>query len=127
MNLSTRFTASINHQKVAVLPELHLDSGHTLLNVPIAYTTHGKLNSKGNNAIIVCHALTGSADVADWWKQMFEFENKALDPQKFFIVCMNALGSPYGSASPVTPIDGEPNEGLYGPDFPTTTFADDVR
>lgn len=127
MDFNTPFTGQITHQKVAVLSELQLDSGYTLKKVPIAYTNHGKLNSRGDNAIVICHALTGSADVTDWWKQMFAFNNKALDPGKFFIICMNALGSPYGSASPVTPIHGEPKNGLYGPNFPTTTFADDVR
>ena len=50
---------------------------------------------------------------------------KAFDPQRFFIICCNTLGSPYGSASPVTvnPETGRP----YGPEFPPTTIRDDVR
>jgi homoserine O-acetyltransferase len=50
---------------------------------------------------------------------------KAFDPSRYFIICANVLGSPYGSASPVTtdPITGR----LYGPDFPLTTIRDDVR
>lgn len=50
---------------------------------------------------------------------------KAFDPNRFFIFCGNVLGSPYGSASPITlnPDTGEP----YGPQFPPTTIRDDVR
>lgn len=50
---------------------------------------------------------------------------KAFDMRRFFIVCLNVLGSPYGSASPLTtnPETGE----LYGPEFPATTIRDDVR
>lgn len=50
---------------------------------------------------------------------------KAFDPNRFFIICMNVLGSPYGSASPVTinHKTGKP----YGPEFPPTTIRDDIR
>ena len=50
---------------------------------------------------------------------------KAFDPNRFFIICLNTLGSPYGSASPVTinPDTGKP----YGPEFPPTTIRDDIR
>lgn len=52
-------------------------------------------------------------------------KGKAFDPQRYFIFCANVLGSPYGSASPVTvnPETGKP----YGPEFPATTIRDDVR
>ena len=52
---------------------------------------------------------------------------KAFDTSRFFVVCLNSLGSPYGSASPVTKIDGDPKLGRYGPDFPLTTVRDDVK
>lgn len=50
---------------------------------------------------------------------------KAFDPNRFFIICLNVLGSPYGSASPITvnPDTGKP----YGPEFSSTTIRDDVR
>ena len=50
---------------------------------------------------------------------------KAFDPNRFFIICANTLGSPYGSASPVT-INPETGK-QYGPEFPPTTIRDDVR
>jgi homoserine O-acetyltransferase/O-succinyltransferase len=52
---------------------------------------------------------------------------QAFDATRFFIVCLNSLGSPYGSASPVTSKDGAINEGRYGPKFPLTTIRDDVK
>lgn len=50
---------------------------------------------------------------------------KAFDPKKYFIFCGNCLGSPYGTASPIT-INPETGE-QYGPEFPPTTIRDDVR
>ena len=53
--------------------------------------------------------------------------DKAFDVSRFFIVCINSLGSPYGTASPVTNKDGDPSKGHYGPEFPLTTIRDDVN
>jgi len=52
---------------------------------------------------------------------------RAFDLTRFFVVCLNSLGSPYGSASPVTSKDGDPNQEIYGPEFPLTTIRDDVK
>lgn len=51
---------------------------------------------------------------------------QAFDVTRFFVVCLNSLGSPYGSASPVTNKDGDPSKGRYGPEFPLTSIRDDV-
>jgi homoserine O-acetyltransferase/O-succinyltransferase len=77
--------------------------------------------------MVICHALTGSADVADWWGPLLGGSGKAFDISRFFVVCLNSLGSPYGSASPMTNIDGDPALGHYGPEFPLTTVRDDVK
>ncbi|CAO3613750.1 unnamed protein product [Cunninghamella blakesleeana] len=74
--------------------------------------------------MIICHALTGSADVEDWWGPLMG-PRKAFDTTKFFIVCCNVTGSPYGSASPLT-INKETGE-KYGPEFPLASVRDDVR
>lgn len=91
--------------------------------MPVAYKTWGKLNANRDNAMVICHALTGSADVEDWWGPLIGPE-RAFDTQRYFIVCCNSLGSPYGTASPCTmnPETGE----IYGPEFPLTTVRDDV-
>ncbi|KAF8880904.1 Alpha/Beta hydrolase protein [Gymnopilus junonius] len=73
----------------------------SIQEVPIAYKTWGKLNATKDNVMIICHAFTGSADVEDWWGPLMG-RGKAFDPNRFFIICLNTLGSPYGSASPVT-------------------------
>lgn len=77
--------------------------------------------------MVICHALSGSADVADWWGPLLGTDGRAFDVTRFFIICINALGSPYGTASPVTSCDGDPSKGRYGPEFPLTTVRDDVR
>ncbi|KAF3020550.1 homoserine O- acetyltransferase [Neopestalotiopsis sp. 37M] len=121
------FAALIPDQEIAVIPSFTLESGVTLENVPLAYTTRGKLSPNRDNAMVICHALTGSADVSDWWGPLLGGPGRAFDTSRFFIVCMNSLGSPYGTASPVTAKDGNPANERYGPEFPLTTIRDDVN
>ncbi|KAL9611227.1 MAG: hypothetical protein Q9167_004110 [Letrouitia subvulpina] len=121
------FASLIPEQSIAIVPFFTLESGVVLQNVPVAYSTRGKLNSNGDNGLIICHALSGSADVSDWWGPLMGGNGRAFDTSRFFIVCLNSLGSPYGSASPVTNIDGDPSLGRYGPEFPLTTIRDDVK
>lgn len=98
-----------------------------LYNVPVAYTTRGRLSEARDNALVICHALSGSADVADWWGPLLGGQGQAFDTTRFFVVCLNSLGSPYGSASPVTSKNGDLTLGRYGPEFPLTTIRDDVK
>lgn len=121
------FAALIPDQHIAIVPDFTLESGITLRNVPVAYTTRGRLSPAGDNAMVICHALTGSADVSDWWGPLLGGPGRAFDTSRFFVVCMNSLGSPYGTASPVTAKDGDVAKGRYGPEFPLITIRDDVR
>ncbi|MCJ1353990.1 MAG: homoserine O- acetyltransferase [Icmadophila ericetorum] len=121
------FATLIPHQQIVIVPSFTLESGIVLRNVPIAYTFQGELSPKGNNALVICHALTGSADVGDWWGPLMGEGGKAFDYTRFFVVCLNSLGSPYGSASPVTYKHGDSTQGQYGPEFPLTTIRDDVN
>ena len=100
------------------------ESGAVLPSLTIAYDTFGTLNSDKSNVIWVCHALTANSDVADWWPHTVE-EGCFLDPEKYFTVCANFLGSHYGTTGPlsVNPATGEP---WYG-DFPLVTVRDMVR
>ncbi|CAK7236577.1 L-homoserine-O-acetyltransferase [Sporothrix curviconia] len=120
----TVYADLIRHQRFAIIDCLQLESGETLVQCPVAYKTWGRLNDAADNVLVVCHALTGSSDVADWWELLLG-PGRAFEPQHFFIFCANVLGSPYGSASPVTadPRTGRP----YGPGFPQTTVRDDVH
>nr|XP_031863439.1 homoserine O-acetyltransferase [Kwoniella shandongensis]KAA5530511.1 homoserine O-acetyltransferase [Kwoniella shandongensis] len=117
------FSALI-HQQIAVIPSFKLESGVTLTNVPIAFKTWGKLNENKDNCLVICHALTGSADVEDWWGPLLG-PDRAFDPTRFFIFCANVIGSPYGTVSSVTtnPETGRP----YGPEMPGSSVKDDVR
>ncbi|KAF1938864.1 homoserine O-acetyltransferase [Clathrospora elynae] len=121
------FAKLIPDQTFAIIPEVTLESGVVLRNVNVAYKTYGTLAPGGDNAMVICHALTGSADVGDWWGPLLGGPGKAFDISRFFVVCMNSLGSPYGSASPVTAKDGDASLGQYGPEFPLTTVRDDVN
>ena len=120
------FAALIPDQQIAIIPSFTLETGVSLYNVPVAYTTRGKLSKAGDNVMVICHALSGSADVGDWWGPLLGGPGKAFDITKFFVICMNSLGSPYGTASPVTNKDGDSSQGHYGPEFPLTTIRDDV-
>lgn len=102
---------------------LQLESGEVLPEIRVAYHTYGSLNEDRSNVVWVMHALTANSDVADWWPHTVE-EGKFLDPDKWFVVCANVLGSCYGTTGPLTPLppDGKP---LYG-DFPLVTVRDMV-
>ena len=69
-----------------------LENGEVLRDVEIAYRTWGDPANAGEHAILICHALTGSADVEAWWPGIIG-EGKAFDPARDFIVCANILGS----------------------------------
>jgi homoserine O-acetyltransferase len=106
------------------LPTFTFEDGTTLRDVPVAYQTWGTLNAGGTNAVLACHALTGDTDVADWWGGLLGAD-RALDPTRDFVVCLNVPGSPYGSVSPLTV---DPATGArYGADFPAVTIRDTVR
>ncbi|QLG70146.1 hypothetical protein HG535_0A00850 [Zygotorulaspora mrakii] len=118
------FVKLVNDQRIVEVPELTLESGITIRNFPIAYKSWGSLNEKGDNCLVICHALTGSSDVADWWGPLLG-NGQAFDTSRFFIICLNSMGSPYGSFSPLT-VDEETGR-PYGPEFPLCTVRDDVR
>ena len=123
----------IPDQELAIIPSFELESGEVLHNFPIAYKTYGTLSPEGDNAMVICHALTGSADVKDWWGPLLggpgdeKGVRKAFDMSRFMVICINSPGSPYGSASPVTAKDGDSRNEHYGPEFPLTTIRDDVN
>lgn len=78
-----------------------LESGISLPALEIAYNTYGTLNKEKNNVVWVSHALTANSDVFDWWKGLFG-ETDFYNPNDYFIVCANNLGSCYGTTGPLS-------------------------
>jgi homoserine O-acetyltransferase len=111
-----------------------LEGGGVLDEITVAYETWGTLDATASNAILVCHALTGDSHAAGgtadgqrtdgWWNGLIG-PGLALDTDRYFIVCANALGSCQGSTGPssVNPADGKP----YGARFPVVSTRDIVR
>ncbi len=99
-----------------------LESGVTLPELTIAYHTFG--TRRGDNVLWVCHALTANSDVADWWPHTVE-KDKFLDPERYFTVCANILGSHYGTTGPLS-LDPSTGKPYYGT-FPVFTLRDIAR
>jgi homoserine O-acetyltransferase len=101
-----------------------LESGEVLPELMIAYHTFGEWHRDKNNILWVCHALTANSDVADWWPGTVE-EGCFLDPARYFTVCANIVGSPYGSTGPMS-VNPATGERWFG-DFPFVTMRDMAR
>jgi homoserine O-acetyltransferase len=113
---------------------LGLECGKTLAPIDVAYETYGKLNEAGDNAVLICHALSGDAHVAGyhspddrkpgWWDCMVG-PGKGIDTNRYFVICSNFLGGCSGTTGPssTNPATGKP----YGLDFPIITIADMVK
>jgi len=113
---------------------LELECGKKLAPIDVAYETYGKLNNAQDNAVLICHALSGNAHVAGrnrptdkkpgWWDVMVG-PGKGIDTNKYFVICSNFLGGCSGTTGPssINPQTGKP----YGLDFPIITIADMVR
>lgn len=111
-----------------------LENGKSLPEVSIRYETYGKLNEEKSNVIWICSPLTADAHVAGfykpddkhvgWWDALIG-SGKAIDTEKYFVVCSNVLGGCKGTTGPasIDPTTGKP----YGSRFPTITIGDMVR
>lgn len=99
-------------------------SGGELQPVTLHYALYGALNARRDNALLVCHALSGSARVADWWPQFFG-AGAPFDTARYCIVGTNVVGSCYGSTGPSAL---NPQTGMrYASDFPIVSIGDMVR
>ena len=111
-----------------------LEGGGVLNDVTLAYETWGTLNESADNAILICHALTGDSHVTGggggtytaegWWSRIVG-PGLAIDTDEYFVVCANVLGGCQGSTGPasINPKTGEP----YGSAFPQISMRDIVR
>lgn len=111
-----------------------LEGGGSLDEVRVAYETWGELDRSASNAVLVCHALTGDSHAAGdsgpshptggWWSDLIG-PGRALDTDRYHVVCSNVLGGCQGTTGPA---DLDPSAGRrYGPRFPTVTVRDMVR
>jgi homoserine O-acetyltransferase/O-succinyltransferase len=111
-----------------------LQCGETLDEITIAYETLGVLNKEKNNAILILHALTGDSHAAGvhketdakpgWWDVMVG-PSKAIDTNKYFVICSNILGGCMGSTGPASIKPGD--QSTYRMNFPAITISDMVR
>jgi homoserine O-acetyltransferase len=130
-------TAGVVATCFARFEHLELASGRTLPEVQVAYETYGTPTPERDNAILVCHALSGDAHVAGWrpgegpdteakpgwWDQMIG-PGKTFDTDRYFVICSNVLGGCSGTTGPQD-VDPE-TERPYGLDFPIVTVEDMV-
>jgi len=121
-------------QRMRFTEPLALRSGGQLDEYELVFETYGQLNAAGDNAVLVCHALSGSHHVAGhyadapesigWWDNLVG-PGKPLDTRKFFVIGVNNLGGCYGSTGPLSP---NPATGApWGADFPFVTVEDWVE
>jgi homoserine O-acetyltransferase/O-succinyltransferase len=119
-------------QQLAIPGPFPLAGGGTLPLVTIAYETYGTLNEARDNAVLICHALSGDSHVArhdaeddaGWWDCLVG-PGRHVDTDRWFVICANVLGGCRGSTGPnaIDPRSGQP----YGPDFPEIGMDDVVR
>ncbi|NJN31090.1 MAG: homoserine O-acetyltransferase [Synechococcales cyanobacterium RM1_1_8] len=134
---------SVETQFFSLNHPFELESGESLEQLTLAYETYGCLNGDASNAILLFHALTGSqhaagrnaavagvddlwtSDCYEGWWDSFIGPGAALDTEQYFIICVNYLGSCYGSTGPRSP---DPQTGQpYGSRFPSITAWDVVH
>jgi len=104
--------------------EFVLESGEVLHEVEIAYRTWGDPGNAAEHAVLICHALTGSADVDAWWPNIIG-PGRAFDPDRDYVICANILGSCYGTTGPVSIKPGTSDR--YRADFPRVSVRDMVE
>jgi homoserine O-acetyltransferase/O-succinyltransferase len=130
---SVRSARPLQHvQSVTFNDPLQLELGGQIPEITVAFETYGRLNAAGDNAILICHALSGDSHVArhdpgdepGWWDIAIG-PGKAIDTDQYFVICPNALGGCRGTTGPnsLNPETGR----RYGADFPTITAADIVE
>ena len=124
----------VKPRKIVIDQPLSLDCGRTLQRSELMVETYGELNTQRNNAILVCHALSGDHHAAGyhalndrkpgWWDRYIG-PGKPIDTNRFHVVSLNNLGGCRGSTGPntINPATGSP----WGPDFPMVTVRDWVR
>lgn len=131
---ATNSVGIVTPQYVHIDKPLHLKSGAVLNSYNLVYETYGKLNAAKSNAVLICHALSGSHHVSGvyadqpkstgWWDNMIG-PDKSIDTNRFFVIGVNNLGGCHGSTGPAS-IDARTGR-PYGASFPIVTVEDWVE
>ncbi len=130
---SARHARPLAHaRRVTFDGPVDLECGGRLPEVTVVYETYGRLNARRDNAVLVCHAISGDSHVArhgpdddpGWW-DIVVGPGRAIDTDRYFVICPNILGGCRGTTGPnsVNPATGH----AYGPDFPMITIGDIVK
>jgi homoserine O-acetyltransferase len=128
-----RSATPLRHARLWTSSEpLDLENGGRLREVSVCYETWGELDERGENAVFVCHALSGDSHVArhdgdddpGWW-ELLVGPGKPIDTDRYFVICSNVLGGCRGTTGPnfVDPASGRP----FGAEFPVVTVRDMVE
>jgi len=118
-----RLTPKADERRFVDIGALECERGGRLANVTVAYQTWGTLSESKDNAVLVCHALTGDSNAAGWWDRLVG-EGKAIDTARYFVVCTNSLGGCRGTTGPShLAEDSRP----WGSRFPEITIGDTVE
>jgi homoserine O-acetyltransferase len=129
---AVRSAKPLRYAKTAKFHEpLALERGGRLEKLDVAYETYGELNARGDNAVLICHALSGDSHVArhdeqddpGWW-DIVVGPARCIDTDRYFVICPNVLGGCRGTTGPnsISPATGR----HYGADFPVVTIGDMV-
>lgn len=103
--------------------ELQCEAGGLLPSVTVAYETWGELNDAKDNAVLVCHALSGDSHAIGWWSRLVG-PGKPIDTDRYFVIGANALGGCQGTTGPASlDREGKP----YQTSFPLVTVGDMVE
>lgn len=133
-NIESKSIGIVTPQKIHFNTPVILECNRTLTEFDLVIETYGEANADKSNAILICHALSGSHhaagyhseedEKAGWWNN-FIGPDKPIDTNKFYVVCLNNIGSCYGSTGPAS-INPETND-YYANDFPFITIKDWVK
>jgi len=122
--MADEYSKMTSDGETCVITNFKMEGGQVLPKVATRYRTWGTLNSAGSNALVICHALTGNANLESWWGA-FLGQGKPFDTSKYWVFCANVLGGCYGTTGP---IDIDPTTGRrIGSAFPKVTIRDMVN
>ncbi len=130
-SLSPRSVGQVTPQRVTFTSPFELANGGILPQHDLVYETYGRLNSKRNNAVLICHALSGNHHAAGYhgekdkrqgWWDLIIGPDKPIDTNRLFVVCPNNLGGCHGSTGPntINPSSGD----FWGATFPQPVVRD---